>query len=294
MNLLQIDSLSKSFGVHEVLHDISLFIEPNHIVGLLGKNGAGKTTLIKCIMGALNNYHGSIKICGYDTRSNQDAIRKYAGFMLEPAFCDYISARENIKLLSTLLTSETRSPDELLSLVSLENAAHKKCSTFSFGMKQRLGLAEALLGSPRVLVLDEPFVGLDPTGIALLKKVLSEFASRGNSILFSSHQVEEIEDTCSHVVILDKGRLSKCMEIQQLTETKSVTMLIDSGFNNIDNIQRLIADIPFIRVYDDTRGIAIEVSNARDASNVIVAMYKRGIQLLDIRVTRHSLSELFA
>lgn len=167
---LSVKKLSKSFGSSTPLKSVTFDIRQGELVGLIGRNGTGKTTLLKCIIGAINDYQGSIAVFGKNIASSPKTASQNIGHVLEPAFCSYLSAKKNLELVSSFRKRPKKEVDSLLELVSLDGFANEKPSTFSFGMKQRLGLAMALVGQPKLLILDEPFVGLDPKGTPFSKK----------------------------------------------------------------------------------------------------------------------------
>jgi ABC-2 type transport system ATP-binding protein len=283
---LEINSLEKSFGKIKVLQKATLSIGEKEIVGLVGRNGAGKTTLIRCIMGLFRGYNGDIRICGQDISKNRMAIAQYAGFMLEPAFCDYLSAKENLKLLSRLVPGAAVKVEGLLRLVSLSNAAKRKTKSFSFGMKQRLGLAEALLNDAPLLVLDEPFVGLDPYGISLLKNILQQRRIDGASILFSSHQIEDVEDICDRVLVIDDGVITQEIQISECNNIQSLEIVMASNLANqavLDAVSTIGCSIKENRI----------IVGGMDAFNAILqVLYAESLYPTDIVVMRKGLSDV--
>lgn len=207
-SILQINKLNKSYGKQQVLDDVSFKIGQGEIVGLLGHNGAGKSTLIKCLMGVIESYSGEISVCDRNIKNNHDYIMKNVGVLLEPSFCEYLTAKKNLELLSSLSNkADNERIDAVLEMVSLKRAAYKKVGEFSFGMKQRLGLAQVLLSNPKLIVLDEPMVGLDPLGIEIIKKVIVDCSKRNVAVLFSSHQINDVFDICNRAVVLNEGKI---------------------------------------------------------------------------------------
>ncbi len=187
---LNISKLCKDYKTCKALNNVSFSVHSGEVVGLLGHNGAGKSTLIKCIMNAIKSYSGCISIDGKDLRRNQELLSRECSFLLEPSFCDYLSAKKNLELLNCIVDLKSQqSVDEILSLVSLGKRREKKVAEFSFGMKQRLGLAQTFLSKPHFVILDEPTVGLDPVGIDIIKNIIRELSKNGVSVLFSSHQI---------------------------------------------------------------------------------------------------------
>ena len=206
--ILRVEKLNKFYGDLQALKDISFGIQPGEIIGLLGHNGAGKSTLIKCMMGAIKSYTGDIYISGSNIKNNHSVIVDNAGFLLEPSFCDYLSAQTNLELLNSVASKTDRKKlTEVLETVSLKKFSGKKVGEFSFGMKQRLGLAQVLLTNPKLIVLDEPTVGLDPLGVEIVKNIIIKCSNNNVAVLFSSHQINDVFDICHRAIIMNDGKI---------------------------------------------------------------------------------------
>lgn len=191
--ILEVRHLQKTFGRHNVLKDINFTVGQGKIVGLLGKNGSGKTTLMKSILGLLN-YSGEVYFEGKRLDAKDTHAMNRIGVLVDIAFFEDMTAYDNLEILMLSIPhrdNSNRKKDimELLEFVGLEENARERVKGFSFGMKQRLALAQALLNEPNLLILDEPFVGLDPLGITIVKEKLTELCKKKQaSIIFSSHQ----------------------------------------------------------------------------------------------------------
>lgn len=211
-NILEVKHLQKAFGHQEVLKDINFSIPQGKIIGLLGKNGSGKTTLIKSILGLLN-HSGEVYFDGIPLNHKDVNVMNSIGVLVDTAFFEDMSAYENLKIL--MLSTPNRDNSQikkdivdLLSFVGLNENASEKVKGFSFGMKQRLALAQALINEPKLLILDEPFVGLDPLGIVLVKEKLIELCKQKNTaIIFSSHQLAEVEELSEDLVVIEDGHI---------------------------------------------------------------------------------------
>ena len=217
--VLEVSHLSKSFGNRKILDDINLEIFEGDIVGLIGPNGAGKTTLIKTI---LNLYHydkGNVKICGYDTKLElKKALTKIGCIIENPDMYENITGRKNLQITEILSIDDDKEyTDKIIRLVKLEDRINDKVKTYSLGMKQRLGLANALLKHPKFLILDEPTNGLDPLGIKELRDILKKISQDNNmSILISSHILSEVENLCDRIIIIDKGKITSEFGIEEI------------------------------------------------------------------------------
>lgn len=206
---LSVKNLHKSFGSYELLKGVSFDLYPGELVGLLGHNGAGKSTLIRCLMGSIISCRGEINYFGSPMKAGEHEALRKCGFLIEPAFYDFLSGGDNLKLLARAMWNRPQERiGDVLKLVGLTGAEKKKVGYYSYGMKQRLGLAQALLNKPDIIVLDEPTLGLDPEGVEDLKEILRRTAEEsGAAVLFSSHQLEDVQDVCSRIMLLSGGRM---------------------------------------------------------------------------------------
>lgn len=212
--LLEVKNINKRFDNHTVLEDISFQIKPGEIVGLVGRNGMGKTTLMKCILGLIKIDTGEISFqgeVGYHTNKN---MMDQIGYLLDCKLFENLNAYENIKIQEWYKgeryskAEEKKVIEDILNLVDLKNDK-KKVKQYSFGMKQRLGLALALMGDTKLLILDEPFVGLDPVGIQTIREfILKVSRERKMAVLISSHQLSEIEDICERYLFISDRQLT--------------------------------------------------------------------------------------
>lgn len=219
--ILEVKHLSKSFGKKQILHDISFSVNPGEIYGFLGPNGAGKSTTIKTILGLLNVTEGDITINGYHvTTEFEKALAKVGSIIESPELYDYMTGYDNLKLFANMYRNiDEKRIKEVVKIVKLENRIHDKVKKYSLGMKQRLGIAQALLHRPNLIILDEPTNGLDPVGIKELREMLRDLAENSNvAILVSSHLLSEMELMCDRVCIIDAG---KVITVQSLTDAKS-------------------------------------------------------------------------
>ncbi|GAA4155669.1 ABC transporter ATP-binding protein [Gryllotalpicola daejeonensis] len=204
---LETRALTKRFGELIAVNALDLAIAPGSVHGLLGRNGAGKTTLMRMILGLLSPDAGAIELFGRSaTPGDVDARARVAGFVEEPRFYPYLSGRRNLELLARLDgRADTRSPEEALELVDLDSRGREKVGNFSTGMRQRLGLAAALLRPAELVVLDEPTIGLDPANARTVRTLIGALSSRGVAVLLSSHNMSEIAEICDRVTIIHEG-----------------------------------------------------------------------------------------
>ncbi len=215
--ILKIEDLSKTYGRTKVVDNFNMTVEPGHIYGLIGPNGAGKTTIMKILAGLVLPDGGRITMFGES--ENLDIARTRCGFMIEAPYLDpSMTARQNMEYMRILRgVADSRRIDELLEYVGLANTGKKIVRRFSLGMKQRLGIAMALLASPELIVLDEPVNGLDPEGIVEIRNMLTKLAAeQGIPIIISSHLLAELSELCTDFTILDKGKLVESLTREEL------------------------------------------------------------------------------
>ena len=201
--------LTRRFGARTAVDAIDLRVPQRSVYGFLGRNGAGKTTTIKLLLGLLAPDAGSARIAGVDIATDRIAAARKVGALLEAqGFYPHLTGRENLELGRRLLGLPATEPGRVLEIMEMAAHARRRVADYSLGMRQRLGLARAMLGAPPVLVLDEPTNGLDPEGIADMRRFLRALPERANAtVLLSSHLLGEIEQTATHVGILGHGRL---------------------------------------------------------------------------------------
>lgn len=201
--------LSRRFGRRPAVEAVSMTVPERAVYGFLGRNGAGKTTTLRMLLGLLRPSRGSARICGIDVGADRRGAARKVGALLEAhGFYGNLTGRENLDLTRTLMGVPASEIDRVLEVVEMRDSARRRVSDYSLGMRQRLGLARAMLGAPPVLILDEPTNGLDPDGIADMRRFLKDLPARtGATVLLSSHLLGEIEQTATHVGIVDQGRL---------------------------------------------------------------------------------------
>lgn len=203
--ILETQNLCKEFGSQKAVDNISLQIKRNSIYGLLGPNGAGKSTILKMLVGLLHPTSGSIL---FDNEQWKRSSLSQIGALIEaPALYGNLTARENLLVHTKLLGIPDTRINEVLEIVDLKDTGKKRASQFSLGMKQRLGIAIALLNNPKLLILDEPTNGLDPFGIQELRELISFFPSKGITVVLSSHILTEVAQVVDEIGIISKGKL---------------------------------------------------------------------------------------
>ena len=206
---IDVQDLTKRFGDFTAVDHLSFSVEPGRITGFLGPNGAGKTTTLRMLLGLIRPSGGSATIDGHRYQDIETPMSVVGSALEATNFHPGRTGRDHLRVLADTAGVSTARVDEMLELVGIPAAARKRAGGYSMGMRQRLGLAAALLGDPRVLILDEPANGLDPEGIRWLRGFLRHLAGQGKTILISSHMLQEVEQTVDDVVIISNGRLVK-------------------------------------------------------------------------------------
>jgi len=207
--IVQTNNLTKRFGDLWAVRNLDITVYEGDVYGLLGPNGAGKTTIIAMMLGLVYPTSGSVSIAGYSVRDERQKALKMVGAMIEtPAFYPYLSGRDNLYILGSLRQKiNTTKLNEVLDVVGMTAHQHKRFSTYSLGMKQRLAIGLTFLHDPRLLILDEPTNGLDPHGTVEIRRLILKLADQGRTIILCSHLLHEVEQVCNRLAILNRGEL---------------------------------------------------------------------------------------
>lgn len=290
MEVIKVNDLTKKYKNKVALSKVNINISKGEIVGLLGHNGAGKTTLIKCITGLLKPQDGCIKIFDYNLSKNYYKIINKIGLLLEPTFYDHLTAFENLKILMIASGNyNLKKIQEIMEFVGLWHVKNDNVTSFSFGMKQRLGLAQALMNDPEILILDEPTVGLDPIGIKEFKEKLIYLSNnKGISILFSSHQLSDIQEICNRVVLLENGEVLYDDVVDSILNQKEYYLYLD-----IDDDKNFLLSEYFQASSVSLENSILTVKTKEDLDMAIQELYNKKIKIMDIEVKKGSLLNLF-
>jgi ABC-2 type transport system ATP-binding protein len=243
---LEISGLTKAYRNGELaVNDLSFRVERGQVLGLLGPNGAGKTTTMRMMMGLIRPDSGEIRIFGEQVTPGAPVLSRLGSFVEGPGFLPHLSGRDNIELYWAA-TGRPRADahfEEALAIANLGKALDRATRTYSQGMRQRLAIAQAMLGLPDLLVLDEPTNGLDPPQIREMREVLKRYARDGRTVIVSSHMLAEVEQTCSHVVVMQRGRLVSAGPVSRLLSS-AATVANGHGPRLEDVFLDLIGDKP--------------------------------------------------
>jgi len=238
-NILSFKDISKRFGNLIALNKISFEVPENSIYGILGANGSGKSTLMRILAGLIKSWDGKIEYKNKPITNTSNKIISKFGFLIEsPSFYEFLTARDNLEIFSRISNVNSDQITNVLDTVNLTNRSQDKVKTFSYGMKQRLGLAQALLHDPKVLILDEPNNGLDPRGIQDMSKLIRTLRAKGKTIFISTHILNEVEEICTHFTVLNKGRNIPTQNLDSINSTKSYfTIEVDNIKNALENLK---------------------------------------------------------
>ncbi len=284
--------LNYNFGNQTVVKNLSLQVPTGSIYGFLGPNGAGKTTTIKILLNLLKSPSDQVFIFGKDINTHRIASLKQMGALVEqPAIYAHLTGKENLINRCLLLGIKKTKAVEMLSLVGLTDAANKKAGKYSLGMKQRLGIALALVSDPELLLLDEPTNGLDPNGIIEIRNLMIELVTKHKkTILVSSHLLAEIERTATHVGIINKGELLFQGTIDDLHNLSKPTIKIET--DNQEKTAQLLAGVAEI-IEQKGNMITVVFKDKEDMANMNTLLVKNGIKVYTIGTERKDLENLF-
>jgi ABC-2 type transport system ATP-binding protein len=283
--VVSVEGLRKQFGDVTAVDDFALTVEQGEVCGLLGPNGAGKTTTLRVLMGLERASRGEVRLFGVSITPSNPVLRRVGAMIEEAAFIPHLSGRANLRLWWEAAGGHLRDADVdgALAVAGLDTAIDRKVRTYSQGMKQRLGFARLLLGRPELLVLDEPTNGLDPGEIREIRALIRRLTDRGATVLLSSHHLAEVEQVCSHVVVMNKGRLVSSGRVDDLIGSAgSVYVEVD----DTDRARAVIAGIPNVsNVNTQGNGLVLDVDGGR-RSDVASALVGAGLRLETIMPTQ--------
>ena len=288
--ILECKNLCKDFGKKKILKNVSLKIEEGDILGFIGPNGAGKTTTIKLILGL----KGTVSINGYDIQKNfTNAIEKVGAIVENPDMYMYLSGYDNLKLVANLYKGITKERiEKVVKLVKLENRINDKVSKYSLGMRQRLGIAQAILHNPKLLILDEPTNGLDPEGIKEMRELLVKLAKEEKmAILISSHNLAELDNFCNKVCIIKNGEVIETSEISKIKNDERKTFRIFET-NDSKMIEKLIKNIGLAFKTIDDKKIKINIDKD-EVPDLIKCLVENDIKIYEVKEEEKTLEEAF-
>jgi ABC-2 type transport system ATP-binding protein len=291
--VLQIKNLRKDIGKKTIIHDLSLDVYAGEVFGFLGPNGAGKTTTIRMIVGLMGITSGEVMINGFSIKKDFAKAIQHVGAIVEnPEMYKFLTGYQNLLHYARMATGITKERiNEVVELVGLEKRIHDKVKTYSLGMRQRLGLAQALLHKPSLLILDEPTNGLDPAGIREIRDYLRKLAKQeGLAVIVSSHLLSEMEMMCDRFAIIQHGRLVGIESVQDLVNSSQKVLIIAEP---VEEAARIIRQ-KYSNVLRQVTKQGIEISVEHEQIPAInAALVSKGVKVYGIQTVAKSLEERF-
>ena len=288
--VLKCENLNKRFGKKQILENVSFQVKEGDILGFIGPNGAGKTTTIKLILGLQSVTGGSVTINGYDREKQfTKAIEKVGAIVENPDLYMYLSGYENLKLIANMYEKIDKNRiDEVVKLVKLENRIHDKVSKYSLGMRQRLGIAQAILHRPNLLILDEPTNGLDPEGMKEMRELLLQLAKQEKmAILISSHNLAELDNLCNKVCIIKNGKIIETSDISAIKKEENKQFKIFE-VKDIKKVKTLLPEAVIME--NNTFKIDIEKEKIPE---IIIKLVENQIKIYEVKEEEKSLEQAF-
>ena len=281
--------LTKRYGRTVAVDDLSIAVRPGRITGFVGPNGAGKTTTMHLLLGLASADAGEALVQGSPYRALERPLTVVGALLDARAFHPSRSARSHLRWLARSNGIPVGRADEVLRLVGLSTVARKRAGAFSLGMRQRLGIAGALLGDPAILILDEPTIGLDPEGMQWLRETLRRLAAEGRTVFISSHQMGELEDTADHLIVIGRGRLLADVPVSELIASVSGER-VEIRTPEAHAAMRLLAGVGATPVSSGRDRVAVEGLPAHRVAELLAS---RQIRLDELRTSQATLEEAY-
>lgn len=287
--VLHIHQLTKHYGKIRAVDNLSLDVRHGEVFGILGPNGSGKTTTLGIVLSVINPTSGSFLWFG---KAPAKENRKSIGAILEvPIFYPYLSGESNLKIIADIKGCSYDSIPEVLNIVDLTQRKKSKFSTYSLGMKQRLAIAAALIGDPKVLILDEPTNGLDPQGIAEIRGLILKIAKRGITIILASHLLDEVQKICSHVAVLDKGKNIFTGKVSEILDTST---LIEVGAEDMQMLETELSNNTKVQSLAKENNIfLVKLEEGYSSSELNQFLFSRGVSITHLGTRKRSLENYF-
>lgn len=292
--ILKVQNLTKKRGDKVVVDNLSFTVNQGDIFGFLGPNGAGKSTTMKMILNLIKKDGGKVYIDGYDIdKKFKDAIKNVAAIIESPAMYLDLTAYENLKIVKNFSDTYSGSYEiyEVLEIVGLKGRGNEKVKNYSLGMKQRLGIAMALIKNPKIILLDEPTNGLDPKGVIEMRKLIKELAIKHKkTIIISSHVLHEIEMICNKVIIIKNGKQILESDIKSITTKKDLFFIKTTG---IGEAVKVLNEKKYVKVKKIEKNGIIVQANESSIALVIKELVNKNIPIYEVSVSNKSLEDIF-
>ena len=294
--VLKVLNITKNFGTRTAVNNVSFEIKQGEIYGLIGQNGAGKTTIIRMITGLCKPTSGSVYICGFNVETDFEKAIKNVGAIIEnPELYSYMSGMDNLKYFASLYGNISQQKlENIVKVVGMENRINDKVKNYSLGMKQRVGIAQALVNSPKLLILDEPTNGLDPNGIKEMRMFLKRLAKENNiAILISSHILAEMQLICDRVGIIDNGLIVENKTMKELQQKVNSKMQIAIKVNYPNYAGKVLYEyFKNSSIFCVGNSVIIEAQE-KDIPLITTILIKKGLSIYGVNTINKSLEEIF-
>jgi ABC-2 type transport system ATP-binding protein len=290
---VETSSLSRRFGRQEAVRAVDLAVPAGCVYGFLGQNGAGKTTTIRLLLGLLKPSGGSARLFGHDVARERLAAVRLAGALVEtPCHYDHLTGRENLAITARLLRSGAGEIDRVLGIVELAGAADRKVGGYSLGMRQRLGVARALIGGPRLLILDEPTNGLDPQGIRDMRRLIAALAQgEGVTVFVSSHLLAEVEHSATHLGLMHRGRLLWQGAVSEMRDSAAGRLVLT--VDRPDAVVEILGPTGLGAARNGADQVLVDWTSAADAAAINFMLVEQGVRVSGIEIRKPSLEQIF-
>ena len=287
--ILSISGLTKFYGKIHAVDGLSAEVEKGQVFGILGPNGSGKTTTLSILLDLVRPTGGTFKWFGSPPSKES---RKRIGSVIEsPNFFPYLNATRNLKIIAEIKDMKYQDHERVLKIAGLFERRKDKFRTYSFGMKQRLAVASALLGNPEVLILDEPTNGLDPMGIAQIREIILDVAKQGITIIIASHLLDEVQKICSHVAVLNKGKM---LFSGKVSDVLSISDAFELAAENPEHLKQAIMEHPLFGSLEPKNGmIHVVFKGTVIAGEINEFLYRKGVILSHLAEKRRTLEQHF-
>lgn len=294
--VLKITNLTKNYSGRIALSGAQFSINEGEIVGFIGPNGSGKTTCIKSIFGLIRYDEGEIEVMGKSVNDRKEALKYVNGIVENPEFYKYLSGKENLVQIANMYEhpADEHKIDELLKLVDLYDRKDDKVGKYSLGMKQRLGIAQALINDPKLLILDEPTNGLDPEGIKMLRDIMKKVASMGTAVFVSSHQLAELENVCDRYIIVSKGKILANLTLDEIHSigAKHDIFTIETLAEKVEEAKNILSSSGY-EVQNDGKKIRVYLSDGQTKNDVLRVLIDSNVPVNSMNDVRRSLEDTY-
>lgn len=286
--LVEVSGLTKRYGDTLAVDGVDLTVLPGEVYGFLGPNGAGKTTTLRILTGLIRPTSGSVRVLG-GTPGQARVLARIGSMIESPAFYPYLSGLDNLRLLAEYAEVPRTRIHEVLALVDLADRARDRFSTYSLGMKQRLGVAAALLKDPELVILDEPTNGLDPAGMRDMRRLIRELGADGRTVLLSSHLLGEVSQICDRIGIISEGRMVAEHTVEEL-RTEQELVIRAAPRESARSVLTSLLGATAVHLYDDTLRVKVAPDRAAEVNRLLV---EAGIAVSELHSTERALEDVF-